>query len=129
MNLKELLESSVNEMMDRIVEEQSDLNNQDLEELFDTYFEDDFNSYQFWWSFDESELTIDNMNELLTCYSRMVSDGLATHNDLSVEKLLRLYPHYRVGLWREEFIELLKGKFESDSDENLSDSDENTEQL
>jgi len=127
--LKELFESSVNEMMDRIVEEQSDLNNQDLEELFDTYFEEDFNSDYEWWSFNESELTIDNMNELLTCYSSLVSDGLVTHNDLSVEKLLRLYPHYQVGLLKDEFIELLKGKFESDSD-NLSESDENnTEQL
>jgi len=129
MNLKELFESSVNEMIDRIIEEESDLNNRDLEELFDNYFEDDFNSHYQWWSFNESELTIDNMNELLTCYSSLVSEGLVTQNDLSVEKLLRLYPHYRVGLWREEFIELLKGKFESDSD-NLSESDENnTEQL
>jgi hypothetical protein len=129
-NLKEVFESSVNEMMDRIIEEESDLNNQDLEELFDIYFEEDFNSYYEWWSFNESELTIDNMNELLTCYSSLVSDGLAPCNDLSVEKLLRLYPHYRVGLWRGEFIELLKGKFESSSDENnSSESDENTEQL
>jgi len=129
MNLKELFESSVNEMIDRIIEEESGLNNRDLEELFDNYFEDDFNSHYQWWSFNESELTIDNMNELLTCYSSLVSEGLVTQNDLSVEKLLRLYPHYRVGLWREEFIELLKGKFESDSD-NLSESDENnTEQL
>lgn len=129
MNLKELFESSVNEMIDRIIEEESDLNNRDLEELFDNYFEDDFNSHYQWWSFNESELTIDNMNELLTCYSSLVSEGLVTQNYLSVEKLLRLYPHYRVGLWREEFIELLKGKFESDSD-NLSESDENnTEQL
>jgi len=126
--LKELFESSVNEMMDRIVEEQSDLNNQDLEELFDTYFEEDFNSHYEWWSFNESELTIDNMNELLTCYSSLVSDGLVTHNDLSVEKLLRLYPHYQVGLLKDEFIELLKGKFESDSD-NLSESDENNTEI
>ena len=109
-NLKELFESSVNEMMDRIVEEQYGLNNQDLEELFDTYFEEDFNSNYEWWSF--NELTLENMNELLTSYSSLVSDGLAIHEDLSVEKLLRLYPHYRVGLWREEFIELLKKKFE-----------------
>ena len=129
MNLKELFESSVNEMIDRIIEEESGLNNRDLEELFDNYFEDDFNSHYQWWSFNESELTIDNMNELLTCYSSLVSEGLVTQNDLSVEKLLRLYPHYRVGLWRDEFIQSLKEKFESDSD-NLSESDENnTEQL
>ena len=124
MNLKELCESRVDEMMDRIVEEQCDLNNQDVEDLFDSYFEDEFNSHEFWWSFDESELTLSNMNELLTCYSSLVADGVADGLDLSVEKLLRLYPHYRVGLWREEFIELLKGKFE-DSDASDEDSDNN----
>jgi hypothetical protein len=116
-NLKELFESSVNEMMDRIIEEESELNNKDFEELFDTYFEDDFNSYYQWWSFNESELTIDNMNELLTCYSSLVADGVQDSLDLSVEKLLRLYPHYQVGLLKDEFIELLKGKFESNSDD------------
>lgn len=117
MNLKELLESRVNEMMVHIVEEQCELNNRDIEELFDSYFEDEFNSHEFWWSFDESELTLSNMNELLTCYSSMVADGVQDGLDLSVEKLLRLYPHYRVRLWKDEFIELLKEKFEdSNSD-------------
>jgi hypothetical protein len=125
MNLKELFESRVDEMMDRIVEEQCDLNNKDVEELFDTYFEEEFNSHEFWWSFDESELTLSNMNELLTCYSSLVADGVADGLDLSVEKLLRLYPHYRVGLWRGEFIELLKEKFE-ESDESDEDSDNNS---
>jgi hypothetical protein len=124
MNLKELFESSVDEMMDRIVEEQCDLNNKDVEELFDDYFEEDFNSHEFWWSFDESELTLSNMNELLTCYSSLVADGVADGLDLSVEKLLRLYPHYQVDSWRDEFIELLKEKFE-ESDESDEDSDNN----
>jgi hypothetical protein len=123
MNLKEVFESSVNEMMDRIIDEESDLNNKDFEELFDTYFEEDFNSYYQWWSFNESELTIDNMNELLTCYSSLVSDGLVTQNDLSVEKLLRLYPHYQVSSLKDEFIQSLKEKIESSSNE---ESDNNT---
>jgi hypothetical protein len=129
MNLKALFESRVNEMMDRIVEEQCDLNNQDAEELFDTYFEENFNSNEFWWSFDESELTLSNMNELLTCYSSLMEQGLADGLDLSVEKLLRLYPHYRVNLWKDEFIELLKGKFEESDESDESEGSDNNQQL
>jgi len=133
-NLKELFVSCVDEMLDRIVDEESDLNNQDLERFFDNYFEVDFNSHYEWWGeFPVSELTIDDMNELLTCYSSLVSEGLATHEDLSVQKLLRLYPHYQVGLLKDEFIQSLEYKIIeslSDSDENLSESDENNiEQL
>ena len=120
MNLKELFESRVNEMMDRIVEEECDLNNQDVGELFDSYFQEEFNSHEFWWSFDESELTLSNMNELLTCYSSLVADGVADGLDLSVEKLLRLYPHYQLDSWK--FIELLKGKFEDSNNNSNSDA-------
>jgi len=117
MNLQEHVEDKCQEIVDEILVNRQDLNNEDPEEVFDTYFEEKFNSHEYWWEFDHRKLSIQNVNELLDNFEEMRKEvGEPANEGLSVCYLLQLY-----GLWvgqslKDKYLNLLKEGLEEQSD-------------
>lgn len=113
MNLKELVEDKCQEIVDEIVENRKDLKHEDAEETFDTYLEEMFNSYADWWEFQESELNIDNINELLQSYESMKQEFGDFTESLSVHYLLSLYGYWFAKTVKDKYVNVLKDAFEN----------------
>ena len=114
MNLKELVEDKCQEIVDEIVENRKDLKHEDAEETFDAYLEEMFDSCEDWWEFQESELNIDNINELLQSYESMKQEfGEPAEQSLSVHYLLTLYGYWFAKTVKDKYVNVLKDAFEN----------------
>jgi hypothetical protein len=116
MYLKGAVEDKMKEIVEGILENRQDLKNEDPEQVFDTYFEEMFNSYGDWWDFNQSDLTIKNINELLESYENLRNEVGELEGGLNVTYLLKLY-----GVWfgkslTQKYVNLLKDGLEQTED-------------
>ena len=119
MNLKELVEDKLQAIVDEIVENRQDLHH-DSEDTFDVYFEEMFNSHADWWEFEQSELNIDNINEVLESYEIMKEEfgELPTEQPLSVHYLLTLYGYWFGKTLKDKYVNILKDAFEQNEEQS-----------
>jgi hypothetical protein len=91
-------------------------------DMLESYYEDEweywFNSDRAWWDFDLANLTIQNINELLSVHQQMQEDYDTQLDGSSVEKLLKLY-----GVWiskqhDEEYIQRFQNEILNNRPDN-----------
>jgi len=121
MYLQGSVEDKMNGIVEEIMENRQDWNNQDPEQVLDSYFEETFNSHGEWWDFDLNDLNIHNINQLLESFENMRQEtGEPVNEGLSVCYLVSMY-----GLWygmslKEKYVNILKDALEQ-TEENSDD--------
>jgi len=118
MNLKACVEKKMDELLEELVENRQDLKHDDPTDTIDVFFDETFNSHEYWWDFDEKELSIRNINELLESYEDMRKEIGETEESLCVDTLIKLYGWWYGHSLKEKYANLLKDAYEHMEEES-----------